>query len=144
MGAVVCTEAIAKSFETGMEFFSSFGGNPVSCEIGLAVLDVIEEEGLQENARLVGDFLMMELKRLFPDADVRGSGLFLGIELAEPESRKPATDEAILIVNRMKERGFLLSTDGPFNNVIKFKPPICFSMENARDLIDALKAISYH
>ncbi len=148
MGAVVCTDAIAKNFETGMEFFSSFGGNPVSCEIGLAVMEVIEEEGLQENARLVGDFLLQQLpvgskesaggSRQYHIAEVRGSGLFLGIELIENETGKPATEAAVNIVNNMKERGFLLSTDGPFNNVIKFKPPMCFSMRNAEELIENL------
>jgi 4-aminobutyrate aminotransferase-like enzyme/Ser/Thr protein kinase RdoA (MazF antagonist) len=159
MGAVVCTGAVAKSFETGMEFFSSFGGNPVSCEIGLAVLEVIEEEGLQENARLVGDYLLEQLSNVvgthncvhlcndrkpavgsgrYHVAEVRGSGLFLGIELTEPESGKPATEAAVELVNDMKEKGFLLSTDGPFNNVIKFKPPMCFSMENAEELVRAL------
>jgi 4-aminobutyrate aminotransferase-like enzyme/Ser/Thr protein kinase RdoA (MazF antagonist) len=156
MGAVVCTEAIARSFETGMEFFSSYGGNPVSCEIGLAVLDVIEEEGLQENARQVGDYLLNQLavsslqssvfsrqsaagSKEYRVAEVRGSGLFLGIELRENGTDDPATEAAVNIVNAMKESGFLLSTDGPFNNVIKFKPPLCFSMENAKELILNLK-----
>jgi 4-aminobutyrate aminotransferase-like enzyme len=171
MGAVVCTEAIARSFETGMGFFSSFGGNPVSCEIGLAVLEVIEEEGLQENARKVGDFLIGELKKLFSrqmtadnrDAylrpseqsaagnsrhasrvtfhasEIRGSGLFLGIELMEADTGKPASEAAGRLVNAMKERGFLLSTDGPYNNVIKFKPPMCFSIRNAEELLTAFK-----
>jgi 4-aminobutyrate aminotransferase-like enzyme len=155
MGAVVCTEAIARSFETGMEFFSSFGGNPVSCEIGLAVLTVIEEEGLQENARMVGDYLIAELGKTFRNdaylrpslgptiepfhvAEIRGSGLFLGIELTETRTGKPATDAATSIVNSMKDRGILLSTDGPFNNVIKFKPPLCFSMKNAGELLRQL------
>lgn len=155
MGAVVCTEAIARSFETGMEFFSSFGGNPVSCEIGLAVLEVLEEEGLQANACKVGDFLKGELQNIkdkylllsdqvssfkFHISDVRGEGLFLGIELTDPDTGKPATEAAGSIVNSMKERGLLLSTDGPFNNVIKFKPPMCFSMENAVELLTAFKA----
>jgi ethanolamine-phosphate phospho-lyase len=141
MGAVVCTEEIARSFATGMEFFSSFGGNPVSCEIGLAVLDVIEDENLQENARMVGDYLIRELKEVFQNSVVRGSGLFLGIELIEPETGNPATGVASSIVNEMKERGFLLSTDGPFNNVIKFKPPMCFSMDNAKELTGAFSEV---
>lgn len=161
MGAVVCTGEIAHSFETGMEFFSSFGGNTVSCEIGLAVLEVIEEEGLQENARNVGDFLLRELNSQYTTgsgqrsagweqseppircqvSEVRGSGLFLGIELTDPKTGKPATEAAVSIVNSMKDRGFLLSTDGPFNNVIKIKPPMCFSMENALELTGALKSM---
>jgi ethanolamine-phosphate phospho-lyase len=142
MGAVVCTEEIAASFETGMEFFSSFGGNPVSCEIGLAVLDVIADENLQENARMVGDYLISELQGVFQNSVVRGSGLFLGIELIDKETGNPATYLASSIVNKMKEKGFLLSTDGPFNNVIKFKPPMCFSKDNATELTLALKEVT--
>ena len=150
MGAVVCTGEIARSFENGMEFFSSFGGNPVSCEIGLAVLEVIEEEGLQAHARKIGDHLTDELRMMNTEIvvrgnrithihEVRGSGMFLGIELVkDPESREPDGESAKWIVNRMKERGFLLSTDGPNENVIKFKPPMCFSMENAKDLTKGL------
>jgi 4-aminobutyrate aminotransferase-like enzyme len=153
MGAVVCTEAIAKSFETGMEFFSSFGGNPVSCVIGSAVLDVIEEEGLQQNALTVGEYLLNEMgfwknkENWLPDVSdfvvraVRGSGLFLGIELLSPANGLPATKATVEIVNKMKDRGFLLSTDGPYNNVIKFKPPMCFTMENAGELIRELSSV---
>ena len=138
MGAVVCSEEVARSFETGMEFFSSFGGNPVSCEIGLAVLEVIEEENLQQNALEVGNFILETFKSSCI-ADIRGSGLFLGIELVKDlTSREPDGESASRIVNRMKERGFLLSTDGPYENVIKFKPPMCFSMENAREMMEEL------
>ncbi|MCK5821456.1 MAG: aminotransferase class III-fold pyridoxal phosphate-dependent enzyme [Bacteroidales bacterium] len=134
MGAIVCSDEIAKSFETGMEFFSSFGGNPVSCEIAMAVLEVIEDEGLQEHARKVGEFLLSEIKSLI--LEVRGSGLFLGIEFVKDlETKEPDPKTASYIVNSMKEKGFLLSIDGPYENVIKFKPPMCFSMENAKELL---------
>jgi 4-aminobutyrate aminotransferase-like enzyme len=153
MGAVVCTEAVAKSFETGMEFFSSFGGNPVSCAIGLAVLEVIEEEGLQQHASQAGKFLKEELWKNKSEieqhfsasgtpthiADIRGSGLFMGIELVkDTETREPDAASAASMVNTMKEKGFLLSTDGPHENVIKIKPPMCFSKANAEELIDNL------
>jgi len=151
MGAVVCTEEIARSFETGMEFFSSFGGNPVSCEIGLTVLDVIEDESLQQNARTVGDYLLAELPKIFTShasrvpchvSDIRGSGLFLGIEFVkDPLTMVPDTETARSIVYAMKDRGYLLSTDGPNDNVIKFKPPMCFSMENARELAGELASL---
>jgi 4-aminobutyrate aminotransferase-like enzyme len=147
MGAVVCTEEIAKSFENGMEFFSSFGGNPVSCEIAWAVLEVIEEEELQQNAKIVGDYLLQELSRHASRvtghvSSVRGSGLFLGIEFVTGSGlADPDTATARSIVNSMKERGFLLSTDGPFDNVIKFKPPMCFTLDNARELVENLMAI---
>lgn len=144
LGAVICTEEIAAAFENGMEFFSSFGGNPVSCEIGAAVLNVIRSESLQTHAMETGNFLitqLMSLKdRFFLIGDVRGSGFFLGIELVtNRDTRSPATAEAKIIVNQMKEHGFLLSTDGPFNQVIKFKPPMCFSKKNASELVEALE-----
>jgi len=87
MAAVVCTEEIANSFNNGMEFFSSFGGNPVSCEVGLEVLDIIEKENLQQHAQEVGDYWKKELSKLqasYPAlADIRGEGLFLGIEIMQ-------------------------------------------------------------
>jgi len=143
IGAVVTTDDIAEAFENGMEFFSSFGGNPVSCEIGKAVLKVIEEESLQGNALEVGHQLMQGFKSMQVEHEmihnVRGAGLFLGIELvkkSDTNTLSPATGEAKMIVNTMKERGILLSTDGPQNNVIKIKPPICFNRENADQLLE--------
>jgi 4-aminobutyrate aminotransferase-like enzyme len=138
---VVTTGEIARAFENGMEFFSSFGGNPVSCEIGKAVLKVIEEESLQDNALKVGHQLMEGFKSMQAEHewihDVRGAGLFIGIELVKkPDTGSPATKEAKAIINSMKRKGILLSTDGPPNNVIKIKPPLCFSMDNAYHLLD--------
>jgi len=136
MGAVVTTPEIAASFANGMEYFNTFGGNPVSCAVGLAVLDVIRNEGLQENARVTGDYLMAGLRDLAHRdpliGDVRGQGLFIGVELVRNrETREPAAAEATELVNRMKDRGILLSTDGPCHNVIKVKPPLVFSREDA-------------
>ena len=141
IGAVVTTEEIARAFENGMEFFSSFGGNPVSCEIGKAVLDVLEEESLQDNALKVGQLLMDGFSSIQKENemihDVRGAGLFLGIELVKRSDQlSPATTEAKAIINGMKGKGIMLSTDGPHNNVIKIKPPLCFSGENASQLLD--------
>jgi len=141
VGAVVTTDEIARAFENGMEFFSSFGGNPVSCEIGKAVLEVIEEESLQDNALEVGHQLMEGFKSMQKENemihDVRGAGLFIGIELVKKsDAGSPATKEAKRIINSMKDKGILLSTDGPHNNVIKIKPPLCFSMDNAYQLLD--------
>jgi 4-aminobutyrate aminotransferase-like enzyme len=136
MGAVVTTPEIAASFANGMEYFNTFGGNPVSCAVGLAVLDVIREEGLQENAHTTGEYLMAGLRELACRnpliGDVRGQGLFIGIELVrDRETLEPAAAEAEALVNRMKDRGILLSTDGPNHNVIKIKPPIVFSRADA-------------
>ena len=146
LGAVVTTQEIAASFANGMEYFNTFGGNPVSCATGLAVLDVIRDEELQQNALEVGDYLKREL-RLLQDhhhliGDVRGLGLFLGIELVRDRNTlEPAGREATQIVERMKECGILLSTDGPFHNVVKIKPPLVFSMKDADFLVSSLDSV---
>jgi 4-aminobutyrate aminotransferase-like enzyme len=136
LGAVVTTPEIAQSFANGMEYFNTFGGNPVSCAAGLAVLDVIRDEELQNNAAEVGDYLKHGLQQLQSKhsliGDVRGIGLFIGLELVRDRGTlEPADWEAALLVERMKDRGILLSTDGPFHNVIKIKPPIIFSKADA-------------
>ncbi len=143
LACVVTRPEIAEAFANGMEFFNSFGGNPVSCAVGNAVLDVIEDEGLQENARIVGAYLKDRLTTLAEShgliGDVRGLGLFLGVELVKDrESLEPATAEAKDLVNRAKAAGVLLSTDGPDENVIKIKPPLCFGREHADILADTL------
>ena len=132
MGAVITTPEIAASFANGMEYFNTFGGNPVSCAVGLAVLDVIRDEGLQENARLTGEYLLDGLRRMTKGA--RGLGLFLGFDLDTAE-------QASRLVNRMKELGMLLSTDGPRHNVIKIKPPLVFSRADADLLLERLAAV---
>ena len=129
MGAVITTRAIAEAFDNGMEFFSTFGGNPVSCACGLAVLEVIEHDRLQTHAKEMGDRFLQGLVALQDKhrliGDVRGSGLFIGIELVQDRrTLEPASDAASAIVNAMCERGVLLSTDGPLHNVIKIKPPM--------------------
>jgi ethanolamine-phosphate phospho-lyase len=144
IAAVVTTNKIAASFENGMEFFSSFGGNPVSCAIGKAVLDVIETEQLQQHALEVGNYLIDELNSLKDEIDlvgnIRGAGFFLGIELVKDHhTLEPAIAEAKSIINFLKSKHIMLSTDGPFNNVLKFKPPMCFSKANAQHLITELK-----
>ena len=144
LGAVVTTREIASAFDNGMEYFNTFGGNPVSCAVGLAVLDVIKKDQLQGKAAKIGDWLLSELSELkvqFPCiGDVRGSGLFLGIELVlDHHLLLPATDLANSIVERMKDRRILLSTDGPFGNVIKFKPPMVFTEGDAERLVTTLR-----
>jgi len=126
-----------------MEYFNTFGGNPVSCAVGLAVLDVIRDEELQQNALEVGEYLKAGLDRLKSAhsliGDVRGQGLFIGIELVRGrETLEPAEAEAAHLVERMKERGVLLSTDGPFHNVIKIKPPIVWSQHDADVLVTGI------
>jgi 4-aminobutyrate aminotransferase-like enzyme len=146
MGAVVTTPEIAASFVNGMEYFNTFGGNPVSCAIALAVLDVIADEKLQENARRVGGFLLDGLRELQQrhDAigDVRGCGLFLGVELVRDRAaRTPDRPKAKAVVEAMKARHVLLSTEGPDDNVLKIKPPIVFSQANAEEFLDKLDQV---
>jgi 4-aminobutyrate aminotransferase-like enzyme/Ser/Thr protein kinase RdoA (MazF antagonist) len=136
LAAVITTAEIATSFNNGMEFFSTFGGNPVACAAGLAVLDVLEEEHLQENALRVGSYLIARLKSLQVKhaliGDVRGSGLFLGVDLVlDRQTREPAPNQASYVVNRLRERGILAGTDGPHHNVIKLRPPLIFSQSDA-------------
>ena len=143
LGAVVTTPEIAASFDNGMEFFSTFGGSTVACAVGLAVLDVVEEERLQDHARDVGDALLDRLRRLAERhslvGDVRGSGLFLGVELVKDrDTLEPATAEASEVINRMRDRGVLVGTEGPFHNVIKIRPPMPFTRDDADHLAQAL------
>ncbi|MHA1930635.1 MAG: aminotransferase class III-fold pyridoxal phosphate-dependent enzyme [Candidatus Thorarchaeota archaeon] len=147
LAAVVTTKEIANSFNNGMEFFSTTGGNTVSCAVGLAVLKEIDEKNLQENAYSVGKYMkgrLIELQEKYPlIGDVRGIGLFLGVELVSSHegTRPPAAEEAKYIVNRMKEFGVLLSVDGVLNNVLKIKPPIIFSKEDVDYFIERLDII---
>ncbi len=146
LAAVVTTPEIAASFDNGMEFFSTFGGNPVSCAVGLAVLDVVEDEHLQEHARRVGERLLDRLHAVARGCrtigDVRGSGLFLGIELVrDPDTLEPASSEAACVVNQMRELGILLGTDGPHHNVIKIRPPMPFTDLDADVLVATLEEI---
>ncbi|XP_066519156.1 5-phosphohydroxy-L-lysine phospho-lyase isoform X2 [Hoplias malabaricus] len=147
LSCVVTTEEIAGAFTANrVEYFNTFGGNPVSCAIGLAVLDVIEKEDLRGNAVRVGSHLKKLLKQLQCKhpiiGDVRGVGFFLGLELVKDRvTLTPATEEAALLIKRMKEKHILLSTDGPWESVVKFKPPMCFSIEDAERLVEQIDLI---
>lgn len=146
LGAVIATEEIARSFDNGMEFFSTFGGSTVSCAAGLATLDVVQEERLQAHASRVGDQLLARLRPLAASGgvvgDVRGSGLFVGVELVkDPSTLEPATAEATWVVNRMRDEGILLGTDGPFHNVLKIRPPMPFGTDDAHELAATLEHV---
>lgn len=144
IAAVACTKEVAEKFANGMEFFNTFGGNPVSCAIATEVLKVVKREKLQENALNVGEFLKSEMKKLASQfsiiGDVRGQGLFLGIELVDKKMH-PLAEKTDYVINRMKEFGILMSSDGPDHNVIKIKPPITFTTENAREVVFYLQKI---
>lgn len=155
IGAVACRRKVAEAFaSSGIEYFNTFGGNSVACAVGNAVLDAIEQDGLQENARVVGEYLkerMLSLKEQ-PSigewvGDVRGRGLFQGIEFV---TRKEATDEDAdsivpheklcrYIVDFLKYERVIVSRDGPDGNVIKIKPPLIFTLANVDTLIEGMK-----
>ncbi len=146
LAAVITTPEIANSFNNGMEFFSTFGGNPVACSAGLAVLDVLEEEHLQQHVLRVGAYLIEGLESLQTRhpliGDVRGSGLFLGIDLVlDRETREAAPLQASYVVNRLRDCGILAGTDGPHHNVIKLRPPLVFSEADADLFVKTLDAI---
>jgi len=137
LAAVITTQEIADAFVTGMEYFNTFGGNPVSCAIGEAVLDTIQEENLQQNAKDVGDYMIQQLKHLQEAhrviGDVRGMGLFIGVELVlDRESKSPAAQLTKELVEYFKANHILLSIEGPLHNILKIKPPIVFDMDDAK------------
>jgi ethanolamine-phosphate phospho-lyase len=146
LGAVITTKKIAAAFqEMGVEYFNTFGGNPVCASAGLAVLDVLERDGLQEHALEVGNYLksrFVELKKTVGIiGDVRGSGLFMGIELVrDGETREAASEETSFICTSLKEKYKILSSIDGFNdNVIVVKPPLVFSKEDADHFVDSFE-----
>jgi 4-aminobutyrate aminotransferase-like enzyme len=143
LAVVAVRREIAQAFANGMEYFNTFGGNPVSCAAGLAVLDTLESENLLANASDQGVYLLDGLRLLqekYPAiGDVRGRGLFLGIEMVRDRSSKEhAGDLASKISNRAKELGVLMGTDGPYDNVIKLRPSMIFRREHADLLLQVL------
>ncbi|WP_290707950.1 aminotransferase class III-fold pyridoxal phosphate-dependent enzyme [Flavihumibacter sp. CACIAM 22H1] len=143
LAAVVVTEEIARAFNNGMEYFNTYGGNPVSMITGKTVLQVIQQEDMQAQALSTGNYLMAKLKELMQRhsiiGDVRGHGLFIGVELVRDRvSLEPAVPEIEQVVEQMKNKGFLLSTDGPLYNVLKIKPPMVFNRQNADRLVALL------
>ena len=145
MAAVFTTQEIASSLGE-MEWFSSTGGNPVSCAIGNAVLDVIEDEGLQEQAKEYGEYFLNGLRKLkesYPAiGDVRGRGLFIGIEFVHDRiTLEPNAEEAERVVREMRDLGVLLSTDGPHHNVIKIKPPMVLTRQDIDMTLEYLNGV---
>ena len=144
LAAVVTSRAVADSFDNGMEYFNTFGGNPVSSAVGLAVLDVIENEDLRGNALAIGACLMDAFRdmqaRYETIGDVRGLGLFLGIELvSDRRTKAPATEFARAVCNGARRRGVLMGTEGPHDNVLKMRPPMIFSRRDADHLVAVLE-----
>jgi 4-aminobutyrate aminotransferase-like enzyme/Ser/Thr protein kinase RdoA (MazF antagonist) len=145
IAALATTREIADVFDNGMEFFSTFGGNTVSSVVGKTVLEIVKDESLPEHADKVGEFLLAGLRDMQSRhsiiGDVRGSGLFLGVELVrDHETLEPADCETSYVANRMRERGILIGTDGPLHNVLKIRPPMPFTMQDAEILLEQLDA----
>ena len=143
ISAVVTSTDVIDAFQQGAHYFNTFGGTPVACAAALAVLAIVEEENLQANALETGDYLKKGLQKIAADqpliGDIRGSGLFLGIDLVRNhDDRKPATAETDKAVNLLRERGVLIGSTGQFDNVLKIRPPIVFSMDYADLLLQKL------
>jgi 4-aminobutyrate aminotransferase-like enzyme len=145
IGGVVTRPDILTRFCAETGYFNTFGGNPVAAAAGLAVLDVLRDEGLMENAVDAGDYLrrgLREMSNRFPPiAAVRGAGLFTGVEFRTPGSRTPDPATATHVINALKERGVLIGAAGSFGNTLKIRPPLCFSCVHADIFLEAMEAV---
>ena len=149
LAAVVCRREIADKFANGIEYFNTFGGNAVSCAAGLAMLDVMQLEGLQDNAMTVGKHLKAALTKMMDTpagaliGQVRGSGLFIGVDfVTDREARTPATAQTSILCSKLKEEHHILtSIDGPHDNVLVMKPPMSFSTKDADLLIEKMALV---
>jgi 4-aminobutyrate aminotransferase-like enzyme len=144
MAAVVTSEEIAASFANGMEYFNTFGGNPVSAAVGLKVLEIIARDRLLQNATEIGSYLLTRMRALQDKhaviGDVRGLGLMIGLDLVtDRKTKAPATERAGRVVERCRDLGVLMGTDGPYDNVIKLRPGLIFSRANADHLMQVLE-----
>ena len=142
MGGVATRAALLDRFTAETKYFNTFGGNPVAAAAGLAVLDVIGDEGLMENAHEIGSYVMSGLREIgnrhIQIGDVRGSGLFIGLELVcDRDTKAPAPEIANELINRLRHRGILVGAAGPFGNTLKIRPPLCFTKDNADMFIAA-------
>jgi 4-aminobutyrate aminotransferase-like enzyme len=146
LGAVICRPEIAESFAAEGYFFSSAGASPVSCRIGMTVLDIMRDEGLQQNALVVGQSLRLGLEELQSRhpmiGAIHGMGLYMGVELVlDPESRAPATAAAAAICERMLSLGVIVQPTGDRMNVLKIKPPMCLTTASAEFFVATLDRV---
>jgi len=146
MGGVTTRPELMDRFTAEVKYFNTFGGNPVAAAAGLAVLDVVRDEGLMENARTVGGYLMDGLREIgnrhIRIGDVRGSGLFVGLELVrDRDSKEPAPEVAIQVINGLRDHGILIGAAGPYGSTLKIRPPLCFTKENADTVVSACDAV---
>ncbi len=144
LGVLVTTKEIAQSFDNGIEFFSTFGGSTLSCRIGKEVLDIVDDEGLQENARVMGARLMDGLRQIEADfscvGDVRGMGLFLGVELINPDGSESG-EICSYVKNRMRDHRILIGSEGPKDNILKIRPPLTIEAEDVDMILWALREV---
>lgn len=146
VGAVVSSIEAMTAFRNGFRYFNTFGGNPVSCAAAMAVLDELDEHNLMAHAQTVGQYALERLKELQQKyecvGDVRGSGLVFGAELVSDQTTKrPASEHTDTVVNSMRDKGILLSKLGRHKNTLKIRPPMPFSLENAKLLFDTLDEV---
>jgi len=146
LGAVITSRAVADGFRSQGYFFSSTGGSPLSCAIGMTVLDVLRDEGLQENAKRVGAHLKARLQALQDKhpiiGTVHGIGLYLGVEMVrDPDTLEPAAEETSAICDRMLELGVIIQPTGDHMNILKTKPPLCIDVEGADFYVDTLDRV---
>ena len=134
---------LVEEFGTKARYFNTFGGNPVAAAAGMAVLDVIRDEGLQDNARVMGQRLQDGLrdiaKRRDGICDVRGAGLFLAVECGA-DGATPDAGRAGFVVNHLRQNGVLISATGPGANILKIRPPLILSAEEADRFLEATDA----
>ena len=140
IGGVIASAEVLDEFARTARYFNTFGGNPVCCAAALAVLDVITDEGLQENARLVGDYLQAGLRRIAAAdsriGQVRGAGLFIGVDFVRaPDSREPDPATALAMVNQLRRLRVLISASGPLGHVLKIRPPLPFSKGDGAEFL---------
>lgn len=142
LAGVIAPNELVSEFQTASTYFNTFGGNPVSAAAGMAVLDVLERESLQDNAKAVGTYVRRGLEKLrdtYPFVSgVRGRGLFFGIEVVDESSGEPAPELTKRLVNSMRDRGVLLSRIGRHDNILKMRPPMVFGVEHADLLLSTL------
>jgi 4-aminobutyrate aminotransferase-like enzyme len=145
MGGVAIKPDLLEDFGSRSGYFNTFGGNPVAAAAGLAVLDVLEDEGLQQNSFETGAYLRSELRIAGADGDhvgdVRGAGLYIGVEMVQDKtSGEPDREAAQKIVNGMRERNILIGIAGRHGNVLKIRPPLCFTREHADIFLEGFRA----
>jgi 4-aminobutyrate aminotransferase-like enzyme len=136
IAAVVTRREIAQAFQKSIGYFNTFGGNTVSCAVANAVLDVLESEKLQDRALDVGRYLGTGLRRLMDEHEVighvHGRGLFYGVDLvSDRQTRAPSRPAARWVRERMKQNGVLIASTGPLGNVLKIRPPLAFTRDDA-------------